>query len=75
VVHAGQESLRFRIREIRSAIQSTEFSAADIVSLAKAAGMKYITITSKHHDGFAMFATQTEQVEHCGRHHLMGKTR
>ncbi|HNW57337.1 MAG TPA: alpha-L-fucosidase [Bacteroidales bacterium] len=25
------------------------------VSMAKAAGMKYIVITSKHHDGFAMF--------------------
>jgi alpha-L-fucosidase len=25
------------------------------VALAKAAGMKYITITSRHHDGFAMF--------------------
>ena len=34
------------------------FSAAEIVSLAKAAGMRYITITSKHHDGFAMFATK-----------------
>jgi alpha-L-fucosidase len=34
------------------------FSAAEIVSLAKASGMKYITITSKHHDGFAMFATK-----------------
>jgi alpha-L-fucosidase len=33
----------------------TEFSAAGIVGLAKAAGMKYIVITSKHHDGFAMF--------------------
>ena len=33
----------------------TEFDAAEWVSLAKAAGMKYITITSKHHDGFAMF--------------------
>src|SRR5258708_526756 len=32
-----------------------EFNAAEWVSLAKAAGMKYITITSKHHDGFAMF--------------------
>ena len=33
----------------------TEFDAREWVSLAKAAGMKYITITSKHHDGFAMF--------------------
>ena len=35
-----------------------EFSAANIVALAKAAGMQYITITSKHHDGFAMFGTK-----------------
>ena len=33
----------------------TEFDAKAWVALAKAAGMKYITITSKHHDGFAMF--------------------
>jgi alpha-L-fucosidase len=31
------------------------FDAVEWVALAKAAGMKYITITSKHHDGFAMF--------------------
>jgi alpha-L-fucosidase len=36
----------------------TRFDAAKIVSLAKRAGMKYITITSKHHDGFAMWATR-----------------
>jgi alpha-L-fucosidase len=35
-----------------------EFNAAEWVALAKRAGMKYITITSKHHDGFAMFATK-----------------
>jgi alpha-L-fucosidase len=33
----------------------TEFDPKEWVSLVKAAGMKYITITSKHHDGFAMF--------------------
>jgi alpha-L-fucosidase len=33
----------------------TSFSAREIVALAKAAGMKYIVITAKHHDGFAMF--------------------
>ena len=36
----------------------TEFDAAEWVSLAKAAGVRYITITSKHHDGFAMFASK-----------------
>ena len=33
----------------------TEFNPAEWVSMAKAAGMKYITSTSKHHYGFAMF--------------------
>ena len=33
----------------------TEFDPATWVAMVKAAGMKYITITSKHHDGFAMF--------------------
>jgi alpha-L-fucosidase len=32
-----------------------KFDAKVWVALAKAAGMKYITITSRHHDGFAMF--------------------
>ncbi len=32
-----------------------KFDAKTWVSLAKAAGMMYITITSRHHDGFAMF--------------------
>ena len=33
----------------------TRFDPLDWVRLAKAAGMRYITITSKHHDGFAMW--------------------
>jgi len=32
-----------------------KFDAKTWVALAKSAGMKYITITSRHHDGFAMF--------------------
>ena len=31
------------------------YNADEWVALAKRAGMKYIVITSKHHDGFAMF--------------------
>jgi alpha-L-fucosidase len=33
----------------------TKFNPDEWVALAQAAGMKYIVITSKHHDGFAMF--------------------
>jgi len=33
----------------------TQFDPAAWVSMVKKAGMHYITITSKHHDGFAMF--------------------
>ena len=35
-----------------------KFSADDFVLTAKKAGMKYIVITAKHHDGFAMFETK-----------------
>ncbi len=34
------------------------FNPEEWVSLAKAAGMKYIVITSKHHDGFAMWGSK-----------------
>ena len=35
-----------------------KFDAAAWVSMAREAGMRYITITSKHHDGFAMWGTR-----------------
>src|SRR5256886_582050 len=35
----------------------TKFDAVAWVALAKRAGVRYITITSRHHDGFAMFQT------------------
>ena len=41
----------------------TEFDPAEWVALAKAAGMKYITITSKHHDGFAMFDSKVSDYD------------
>ena len=33
----------------------TKFNADEFVALAKQAGMKYMIITAKHHDGFSMF--------------------
>ncbi|MBB5397796.1 alpha-L-fucosidase [Mucilaginibacter sp. AK015] len=35
-----------------------DFNAKEWVAFAKKAGMKYITITSRHHDGFSMFGTK-----------------
>jgi alpha-L-fucosidase len=47
-----------RYEWLASAFNPVKFSAHEWVSLAKAAGVKYITITSRHHDGFSMFATK-----------------
>lgn len=35
-----------------------EFDAEEWVEMVKKAGMRYITITSKHHDGFAMYGSK-----------------
>src|ERR1017187_1404102 len=38
-----------------------KFNADEWVAIAKAAGMKYIVITSKHHDGFAMYGSKVSK--------------
>lgn len=42
-------------KQIANEFNPVNFDAKKIAKLAKDAGMKYIIITSKHHDGFAMF--------------------
>jgi alpha-L-fucosidase len=41
--------------ELATTFNPVKYNADEWVSLAKQAGVKYIVITSKHHDGFAMF--------------------
>ena len=43
---------------LASTFNPVKFSAPEWVGLAKAAGVRYITITARHHDGFSMFATR-----------------
>lgn len=40
-----------------------DFDPVQWVSMVKKAGMKYITITSKHHDGFAMFDSKVSDYD------------
>jgi alpha-L-fucosidase len=39
----------------------TKFNAEEWVQMAEDAGMKYIVITSKHHDGFAMYGSEASK--------------
>ncbi len=44
--------------ELFNHFTAEDFDARKIVALAKQAGMKYITLTTKHHDGFFLYDTK-----------------
>lgn len=44
--------------KLKETFTAKDFEADAFVQLAKKAGMKYITITSKHHEGFCLFRTR-----------------
>jgi alpha-L-fucosidase len=43
---------------LKDKFTAENFNADEIARLAGDAGMRYITITSKHHDGFCLFSTE-----------------
>ena len=45
------------------AFDPVDFDAAEWVRLAREAGMKYLVITSKHHDGFSMFDSRVSDYD------------
>lgn len=62
------KALHIPVQEYRSLAHSfnpVKFDAGTIVNLAKTAGMKYIVITAKHHDGFAMYHSGVSEYNIC----------
>ena len=49
--------------KLPSFFNPVEFDADEWVEMVKKAGMKYITITSKHHDGFAMYDSKVSNYD------------
>lgn len=46
-------------RNLRKVFNPTKFSPEKWARAAKEAGMRYVVLTTKHHDGFCMFDTKT----------------
>ena len=57
IMHDGKIPMT-EYQQFAKEFNPTNFNADAWVKTAKDAGMKYIVITSKHHDGFAMFDTK-----------------
>jgi alpha-L-fucosidase len=62
--NGGSEHMMQRLKiplaayaQIADDFNPVNFNADEWVGIAKNAGMKYLVITSKHHDGFAMFGS------------------
>ncbi len=47
-----------KYKQLAGEFNPTNFDAKEIARIAKDAGMKYIVITAKHHDGFAMYGSK-----------------
>ena len=64
---------RIPIEEYESYVKQfkpTEYDADQWMALAKKAGMKYVVITSKHHDGFGLWDSKVSSydiVDFCGQ--------
>lgn len=62
IMHAA-EIPRREYSQLAGQFNPANFNADEIAQLAKDAGMKYMVITSKHHDGFALFDSKVSSYD------------
>ena len=62
IQHAA-EVPRAEYAQLAKSFNPILFDAEAIVQLAKAAGMRYLVITAKHHDGFALYDSQVSDFD------------
>ena len=59
MVGASEDFLDRYVNELPKTFNPVNFDARQWVNAAKLAGMKYMVFTTKHHNGYCMFNTQT----------------
>jgi alpha-L-fucosidase len=62
-IQFGAKIPRDEYAKLAQEFNPTDFDADAIAKLAYDAGMKYVVITSKHHDGFAMYDSKVSEYD------------
>src|SRR5579863_4751613 len=60
IMNRGQIPVK-EYEQLASQFNPVKFNAEEWVQMAQDAGMKYLVITSKHHDGFAMYHSEASK--------------
>jgi alpha-L-fucosidase len=60
-IQLGAQIPRDEYAALAKQFNPTNFDANAIAKLAKSAGMKYLVITAKHHDGFALYDSEASK--------------
>jgi alpha-L-fucosidase len=64
--YQNYEQYKEDYRNLQKVFNPTKFNPAKWARAAKAAGMRYVVLTTKHHDGFCMFDTKTTEYKITG---------